>query len=200
LHNDVKLPPNQRPELCPRAKNDQYDGLYEKNQKVLTLGDGDFSFSLSLARGVDRFSKKGGLVATSHESLSTILATYPTAPSILAELKNLGASVMHEVDATDLAACESLERHSFDYILWNFPCIRATGGADGQASEIEENKTLVRLFFRNVGDYLADKGEVHMTHKTIEPFSWWNIPKIAAECGFRLRHTIVFDRFVGSHN
>ena len=33
-----------------------------------------------------------------------------------------------------------------------------------------------------------------MTHKTIEPFSWWDVPALAAEAGFALARRVVFDR------
>lgn len=47
-----------------------------------------------------------------------------------------------------------------------------------------------------VGRYLSLEGprEVHLTHKTIEPFSWWNISELAGECGYSLLGALLFDR------
>ena len=45
----IKFPPNVRPELCPRFKLGSYSGLYIREQQILTVGDGDLSFSLSIA-------------------------------------------------------------------------------------------------------------------------------------------------------
>lgn len=61
---------NGRPESCPRFKH--FDrapgrrhciGLYSGKQNILTVGDGDLSFSLALARALGG----GRLVATSYE-------------------------------------------------------------------------------------------------------------------------------------
>jgi hypothetical protein len=47
----------------------------------------------------------------------------------------------------------------------------------------------------NVHQYLRpDSGQLHVTHKTIEPFSWWEITQLAEECGLFLYCSIVFDR------
>jgi 25S rRNA (uracil2634-N3)-methyltransferase len=194
LYGSEKLPPNQRPEACPRSKGSIYDGLYTSNDRVLTLGDGDFSFSLSVARGVELFDG-GCLIATSHESKETILSTYPLSLEILNNLKKCGVKTMHNVDATNLLLTEFLKDKIFDFIVWNFPCVRASGGADGQATEIEENKSLLRRFFHSASKYLDERGgQLHIAHKTIEPFSWWGIEGLAEECGYISCGTIVFDR------
>ena len=196
----IKLPPNQRPECCLRFKNAEFGGFYDRKQRIVTIGDGDFSYSLSLARFFDTKAKKK-LVCTSHESLKSILATYPTSPAILEELAALKVTVMHEVDATALQASLTSrlpKSKRFDVVVWNFPCVRADRGADGQVDEIDNNITLLRNFFTNVGDILRSKdgsvGEVHVTHKTLEPFCWWDITKIAAECHCQCLGSIVFDR------
>ena len=160
------LPPNQRPEQCPRAKNGPYSGLYQPHHKLLTLGDGDFSFSLSIARNV-KFTT-GCLIASSHESKEQLLTTYNAVgiKDILRELDAKKISTLHCVDATDIAGTCTVERAHFDAIIWNFPCVRAEKGADGQLSEIEINRKLLRDFFMNVHEYLLPlTGQLHITHK-----------------------------------
>ena len=95
---------------------------------------------------------------------------------------------------TTFPATNELTKHHYDFILWNFPCVRAPKGADGQASEIEINKNLLRQFFTNAHSYLTPRGQLHIAHKTIEPFSWWGITDLARECGFRQCFSVVFDR------
>jgi len=137
-------------------------------------------------------------VCTSHESLETILATYPTAPAVLSELQELGAHVLHDVDATCLhiKGATSLPIDAYDIVLWNFPCVRAVGGKDGQVQELEDNKDLVRRFFTNVQGVLTSNGEVHVTHKTLEPFCWWKIVDIAEAVGLRYEGSVIFDRYL----
>lgn len=222
-----EYPTNTRPELCSRSglmpiskigrgsavqlqlQLDLMTNIYgarltaadlQSEHAVLTVGDGDFTFSLSLAE-TDRFqqsidnndsssssvgchAKSRGcstrlkLTATSHESYQSICSTYPQAVGTLNRLKHLGATVLHEVDATDLhgapfaavaeGSSSSSSSSTFDFIIWNFPCVSLPAGADGQTSELEQNRALLRRFFSNIRPFLtADRGEVHITHKTI---------------------------------
>jgi 25S rRNA (uracil2634-N3)-methyltransferase len=198
------LPPNQRPEQCPRSctsgAGGEYRGLYSHGVRVLTVGDGDFSFSLSLARGNKtnyKEEKKGfSLVATSHESKESVLETYKWSAAILEELRTLGATVLHSIDATCLSKESALDGQLFDFVLWNFPCICASysRAADGQTQELEANKELLRKFFCTVQGVLSPGGQVHVTHKSIEPFSWWGIEQLGKEAGLEFCGSVVFDR------
>ena len=168
----LELPPNQRPENCPRSQpHTVYSGLYTASHRMLTVGDGDFSFSLSLANGIQSMSSSSGssrgssnrcqLTATSHESLAQLHITYESVGIVdkLAQLQAHGVTVLHGVDATQLSATTALHQQQYDVIIWNFPCVRAPKGADGQATEIDINKQLLRDFFRNAHDYLTPRGE-----------------------------------------
>jgi 25S rRNA (uracil2634-N3)-methyltransferase len=224
------LPSNQRPELCPRAKADRESKPFTiycssvgaadvaaAPKSFLTVGDGDFTYSLSLANLLcDGSASEVPLTATSHESLQSVLTTYkPHAQETLAALRALGVTVLHGVDATALADTPELLRESknkkrkldepgeeekrkmkrYDVVIWNFPCISLPAGADGQARELQANKELLAKFFLNVRRCLTKgTGEVHISHKTIEPFSWWGIRQIASENGFDFAYAVVFDR------
>lgn len=162
----IHLPPNQRPEQCIRAKLGPYRGLYKSHHRLLTLGDGDFSFSLSIAKNVEFTT--GSLTATSHESKEQLISTYNAVgvKDILNELKFRSITTLHCVDATNIDATSSIEKYFYDAIVWNFPCVRAENGADGQSSEIEINRQLLRDFFNNVHQYLLPTtGQLHITHK-----------------------------------
>ena len=214
--------PNVRPEECLREQlqlqrnkknSDRKEPLMEKGalygpgMRVLTVGDGDLSFSLAVARmRVDR------LVATTHLSRAELDAAYGSKKmaSVIAELDQLGAEVFHSVDATRLneRSCDSrstsststssnattaLLRGPFDRVVWNFPCIAGTANrdADAQLAEIETNKRLLEDFFRCVPAVLAPPArtttepgawcypEVHVSHKTKAPFCHWDIQSCA---------------------
>ena len=167
--------------------------LYSRGNHIMTVGDGDFSFSLSIAKqllDLKHTSTQGKsdstrLVATSHESLASIMSTYTTSGEILHSLHHdfVSCQVYHEVDATKLAdtlpSTIAMKENAFDVICWNFPCVAAVEkAADGQVSELDKNKNLVREFFRSAKPYLTEKGEIHIAHKTIEPFCWWGIQEL----------------------
>ena len=106
----MDLKPNQRPEMCPRlttrgrAEDEPSSGglhcSLSDGARMLTVGDGDLSFSLGLARALPRVK----LTATSHESEKTVGKIYrQAATGTVQELRRRGASVLFDVDAQDLA-------------------------------------------------------------------------------------------------
>lgn len=114
---------------------------------------------------------------------------------------------MHDVDATNLASNAYIHTNllnRIDVVIWNFPCIRVDEGRDGQTNALQENQELLRKFFINISAYLKTNdgnsndgctSEVHVTHKTIEPFCWWGIVDIAKANGFIVKGLIIFDRY-----
>ncbi len=161
----------------------------------MTVGDGDFSFSLSIAEHFHKTNPNFKLTVTSHESHESVLTTYPTCEANLKRLKQLGAVVYHDVDATSLATTLPLQNVQFDVIIWNFPCVRITAGADGQTNELDINRNLVGTFFANAHPYLVPgSGEVHVAHKTIEPFSWWGIVNLGEQNGMECGGSVIFDK------
>ena len=213
---DMSFPANIRPELCPRAsdkRNKHFDaGIYwradevsGRPQRILTCGDGDFTFSLSLTTN-ELYKKKRNisekeicLVATSHETKASVLHTYgDPALATLQQLEQNGAIVMNGIDATKLHEVSALKGEKFDRIVWNFPCIGQglSAGADGQSSEMEANKAMVKAFFCSAAQILSLDGEIHIAHKTIEPFCWWQMPLLGREsrAGLDLACSLVFDR------
>eukprot|EP01036_Dinobryon_divergens_P034138 gene34138-44109_t len=212
LVESSSLPANQRPENCLRycrtfsiSSSSFFHEEFEIDSRILILGDGDFSFSLCAAEYSHCHQMPCQILATSYESMDSVLSIYPTGCGNLQRLNDLNVTVKHSIDAANLAESflsSNLKNPEllFDLVIWNFPCVAARNGADGQATELEENKILLRKFFQNIHSYLVHDplqgriGAVHITHKTIEPFSWWDIEDIAEENGFRFRGAVVFDR------
>ena len=160
----------KRPEECERFKRYHHHhhqeeedkkqsvvGLYAKGDRILTVGDGDLTFSLSLAKRL----KKVKLIATTHETRGSLEKAYgkDAIKATLDELAICGEDVLvlHGVDAAkleeslmDAAAVAAsnkrdvLERvekcidEGFDKIVWNFPCVSReedTGEAKDGARE-----------------------------------------------------------------
>lgn len=201
----VKMCPNQRPEMCPRERcgliDDDVGSLdsigYSSDMSVLCCGDGDFTFSLAIARKLfGSYDSKDSirrnnidppkLIASSYESKETLLKVYPGINDTIRELIELGAQVLFQVDATKLknhlkqngidVKCET-----FDRVIWNFPCTAIQGGQDGQNQQMEENKELVKKFVIGASKFLTTRGEIHMCHKTKPPYNQWKIEEVALE-------------------
>jgi len=163
---------------------------------VLTVGDGDLTYSLAVARIILSQQPTTGrtsssrLVATSYESKESLLRVYPNIQDTMDELVSLGATICYNVDATRLVETlpESViqrkqQTKKFHRIVWNFPCSAVSSGQDGQNDAMEFNKQLVRDFVRRAASDLLHRGdgEIHMLHKTKPPFNQWKIETVALE-------------------
>ena len=102
-------------------------GLFDSTQNILLVGEGDLSFSLSLARA---FGDGGGrrITATTFDSEVFVVAHYANGRANIAELRRRGATVLHNVDATrlhalrrKLPASSAVDFASIDAVIFNFP-------------------------------------------------------------------------------
>ncbi|XP_004308250.1 PREDICTED: uncharacterized protein At4g26485-like [Fragaria vesca subsp. vesca] len=140
---------------------------YSSKQKILLVGEGNFSFASCLAKG---FGSAKNMVATSLDSRESVLAKYSNAaPRNLTELEDMGCVILHEVDV------HTMRRHPLllDQLL---------------------HQDLVRTFFNSACEMLKGSGEVHVTHKTSHPFSKWERVKLAEEVGLYLVEEASFSR------
>jgi len=218
----IRTVPNIRPEMCPRIeqnnthKHHRHKGImnssgcscygYSQGMKILTVGDGDFSFSLALARIISRQQKTTwaatqssitkhertnemkipSVVATSYESLETLKRVYPLIEKTLDELEHLNVKVFFNVDATNLMGTlppliQNLVPF-FHRIIWNFPCTAIADGQDGQNEQMKDNQMLVRKFVKQCAQFLhPTSGEIHFLHKTKPPYDQWKLEQIAVE-------------------
>ncbi|XP_052878077.1 uncharacterized protein LOC108482069 isoform X1 [Gossypium arboreum] len=131
---------------------------YSSNHQILLVGEGDFSFSLSLANA---FASASNICASS--------------------LDSYGACLLHEVDATKMKHHTDLANRKFDRIIFNFPHAGFYGKEDNPHM-IQMHRNLVQGFFRSARGMLRANGEIHVNHKTSAPFSLWNLEKLASEC------------------
>ena len=201
--------PNQRPEGCPRIV--ESPGVragalgYRPGMNVLLCGDGDFSFSLSVARILslnEDETSESKVVATSYEPKETLAEVYPNFVETLQELEDRGGTSHFNVDATRLKETlpDIIRGLKFDRIVWNFPCTAVARGQDGQNEAMEDNKNLVRRFVSSARQYLARGGEIHICHKTKPPFNHWKLEEVViSACGdpaYKYLGRIVLDRAV----
>eukprot|EP00192_Tetraselmis_astigmatica_P002830 CAMPEP_0117668716 /NCGR_PEP_ID=MMETSP0804-20121206/11707_1 /TAXON_ID=1074897 /ORGANISM="Tetraselmis astigmatica, Strain CCMP880" /LENGTH=570 /DNA_ID=CAMNT_0005476645 /DNA_START=87 /DNA_END=1796 /DNA_ORIENTATION=+ len=160
---------------------------YSSGQRLLVLGDGDFSFSAGLAT---RLGKPGccAVLATSFDSQKEVLEKYGgKAKSCLDKLHKMGTATAHSVDATKLSATlppSPATPQRFDAVIFNFP---HTG-----SQMVHLNREMLRRFFASVQRHLKPAGEVHVTIKTVPPYSRWDIPAQAAQEGLKLTRKAPF--------
>lgn len=156
---------------------------YDKESKILVLGDGDFSFSRGLCSHLGQVGTN--VTATSYDSQKIVLGKYPKAKVCIDSITSAGATVKHKVDATNLT--RSFRACYFDRIVFNFP---HTG-----KQRVHLNRNLVRDFFTSSANHLSPNGQVHLTIKNRPPYSLWNIPQLIedSEAPLALSRTLKFD-------
>ncbi|VVA26999.1 PREDICTED: At4g26485 [Prunus dulcis] len=164
----------------------EYSKAYSSYQKILLVGEGDFSFAACLARA---FGSAANIVATSLDSREFLMVNYSKAMSNLKELEDRGCTILHCVDCKTMNLHPRLYNKRFDRIIFNFP---HSGYSNGLSSseysifQILSHQNLVGAYFKSAREMLTETGEVHVTHKTTYPFSEWNIVTLALEAGLFL--------------
>ncbi|CAI9756795.1 unnamed protein product [Fraxinus pennsylvanica] len=76
------------------------DKHYNSNHRILLVGEGDFSFSASLAVA---FGSAPNMIATSLDSVDFLKNNYKHAMSNIEKLRSRKCIVMHGIDATEVA-------------------------------------------------------------------------------------------------
>ncbi|CAL9016535.1 unnamed protein product [Prunus brigantina] len=155
---------------------------YSSYQKILLAGEGDFSFSVCLARA---FGLAINMVATSLDSRESLILNYSKAMSNVKELEARGCKVLHEVDVHSMSQHPFLIRVRFDRIIYNFPHA-GFFSSERNRLQIWFHQDLVRGFLKNACEMLTAIGEIHVTHKTTFPFTEWKIVELAKEVGLHL--------------
>ncbi|XWS27683.1 hypothetical protein CRYUN_Cryun25bG0002400 [Craigia yunnanensis] len=171
---------------------------YSSNHQILLVGDGDFSFSLSLANA---FGSASNICASSLDSYDVLIKKYKKAKSNLETLEKLGAFLLHEVDATKMKFHPDLAKRKFDRIIFNFPHAGFHGKEDN-AHLIQMHRNLVQGFFRNAIGMLRANGEIHVNHKNNAPFCHWNLEELASGSSLALIERVNFNNedYPGYHN
>nr|DAD23726.1 TPA_asm: hypothetical protein HUJ06_025189 [Nelumbo nucifera] len=171
---------------------------YSSFHQILLVGEGDFSFSSSLARS---FGSASNIVASSLDTYGTLVKKYKDAKSNLEQLEKLGATLLHGVDATRMKFHTDLRMRKFDRIIFNFP----HAGFHGKEEDIQLinlHRSLVQGFFRNASSMLRPYGEIHVNHKTKAPYCHWNLEQLGSRHSLALIECVEFkqDDYPGYNN
>lgn len=149
--------------------------------RILTIGDGDLSFSLALAR---RFPKIN-LCASVLDSEEVLRGKYSL--NAIDDLQKLGHKVIFELDITSADIITRKLSRCFDLAIFQFPLVpnagpRRPGESWHQSNDSNlENRKLLRAFLFNSAQYLlkADgAGLCYITSKDVKPYCDWNIENV----------------------
>lgn len=95
---------------------------FRVEDKILLIGEGNFSFSLALFKHPAlQYLPPCNVTATSYDSELECEEKYPESKVIIEELRSRGVEVLFNVDATTLEKCKPLKGRKWDRIVWNFP-------------------------------------------------------------------------------
>ncbi|KAL6283158.1 hypothetical protein ACE6H2_014087 [Prunus campanulata] len=161
---------------------------YSSYEKILLVGEGDFSFAVCLARA---FRSAVNMVATSLDSRESLMLKYSEAMSNVKELEARGCIILHEVDVHSMSRHPLLISVRFDRIIYNFPhagYLHGPFSSEHNRFQIWFHQDLIRGFLQNAREMLTAIGEIHVTHKTTFPFSEWKIVELAQKVGLYLVH------------
>ncbi|KAI7743809.1 hypothetical protein M8C21_027938 [Ambrosia artemisiifolia] len=174
-----------------QVKKDIWKGHYSSAHKILLVGEGDFSFSLCLARA---FGSARNIVATTVDTHQELVKKYSNVVENVRELQDRGSVVLYGVDATAMSRHFFLTTQRFHRIVYNFPHV-GFHFPEGNGCQIKLNKQLVKGFLRNAKTLLKkENGEIHVSHKVGEPYDSWDLVKKAEKIGLSLHKTSRFSK------
>ena len=139
-----------------------------KPPRVLTVGDGDLSYSLALARA---YGSAIELTASTLLREEELLETYAAAAATLAELRERRVCIRHGIDATALERAEpALGRQ--DHVIFNHPHLGLADLSDVQA-HARRHEVLIAHYLASAAALLPSVGGcVHLTLCGNQPKAW----------------------------
>lgn len=150
--------------------------ILKKQWRILTVGDGDLSFSQALHTHLSPDS----LTASIYDSEAELRDKYQT--HALDTLKKNAIEVLTQFDVTDTACWQQLPSHHFDVVIFQFPLVPGFANKrafDNQALSINTlNRRLLRCFIQYATQYALDpEGEMlcYVTSKDVKPYCEWDL-------------------------
>lgn len=175
-----------------RINAKQHLGLYALDQRILIVGDGNFSFSRAMCQNLESGSN---VYATCYDGEAALHKKYVDAKEIRSELETkFSATTLVGVDATRLHEVKAF-RKAFRRIVFNFPHLGA-GEANVEKS-VADHQELLTEFFKSAEkclDAKAPDSAIHVSLKVGEPYKSWKVVQVgrAALPEFDLQNVVPF--------
>eukprot|EP00756_Hemistasia_phaeocysticola_P010734 Hpha_TRINITY_DN15039_c1_g2::TRINITY_DN15039_c1_g2_i2::g.124875::m.124875 len=166
---------------------------FSESAPTLLLGEGDFSFSVALAR---RYGSAQGLCCTTLLTKEETLQRYPDAAGYTAALVALGGEVAYGFDVTEKEGWEQLKARGSEYarVIFNLPCTVDDDGNDDP--DPVENERLFKKLFKYMPKVLQSRGLVYVTLLSGPQITAWKPSRacLEADTGLRLVNRFPFRR------
>ncbi|MBQ4834815.1 MULTISPECIES: class I SAM-dependent methyltransferase [Pseudoalteromonas] len=144
--------------------------------RILTVGDGDLSFSYS----IKTYLQPQQIIASIYDSESTLREKYTS--HALDKLKASNTPVLTEFDVTDKTSWSRLNGQTFDAVIFQFPLIPAFAShhefKENSLSINTLNRRLLRYFLVYSQSIALDKQGPMLsiiTSKDVKPYCEWNL-------------------------
>lgn len=152
--------------------------IINKQWRILTIGDGDLSFSNALCK----HHQPASLTATVYDSLATMSNKY--GDHFYQQLKAENTSVFFEFDVCNTNSWPASVKECFDLVIFQFPLLPAFSSVDeyqarcGKTNINILNRRLLRDFLINSFNHFLDPNGQQLcfiTSKDVKPYRQWNI-------------------------
>lgn len=170
------------------AKTSEPTIPFTPEDRILLVGEGDFSFAKSIVEHRDCYD----VTATCFDSKDDLFEKYkPQAEEHVRYLAEEGQTVLYGVDATKLNSNKTLKKIGlFDTIIFNFPHV---GGKSKDVNrQVRFNQELLVKFFTAAILLLAAGGTIVVTLFEGEPYTLWNIRDLARHSELEVRRSFKF--------
>ncbi|MFY8275423.1 class I SAM-dependent methyltransferase [Pseudoalteromonas sp. SSDWG2] len=146
--------------------------------RILTVGDGDFSFTRALTTRVN----SSNLTGTVYDSENVLRDKYRH--NGIDDLRKQHITLLFSFDVTDEACWQRLGDQRFDVVIFQFPLLSQLGSRDAFESAKAAgglnilNRALLHQFLRNSARYALDPkgaGLCYITSKDVKPYSHWGL-------------------------
>eukprot|EP00928_Gymnodinium_smaydae_P013306 TRINITY_DN14866_c0_g1_i1.p1 TRINITY_DN14866_c0_g1~~TRINITY_DN14866_c0_g1_i1.p1 ORF type:complete len:374 (+),score=103.91 TRINITY_DN14866_c0_g1_i1:112-1122(+) len=154
------------------AQEQQHLALYNEEERILLVGEGNFSFARALCRAL---GSGAGVFATSLDDEATLGQKYGDAAAARKEIETkFGGTSLVGVDARRLHKVKEF-RDNFHRIVWNFPDL-GLEGVDAERN-VAQHQKLLGDFFASAAKCLAEgrASQIHVALKEGEPYKSWKI-------------------------
>lgn len=147
--------------------------------RLLTVGDGDISFSLSLKRAYPDISVTASTLV---ESPTELRKLYNNAADNSTEfVESWNEQIIYKVDATHL---KQTIHDKYDLILFNHPHLGDSTLKESESLAAQRHHSLLSHYFHSALDILSEQGRIHVCLSGNQPKTW-NVIEAATNCGLK---------------